>query len=299
MKIMENKKPLVSVCCITYNHEPYIRDAIEGFLLQKTAFPIEIIIHDDASTDKTAEIIKSYANKYPDLIFPIYQTENQYSKGIRRIAVIFTFPKVRGKYIALCEGDDYWTDPFKLQKQVDFMEENPDCSVCFHAAEQIYGDRDLKNNVKRPKRIPRNGKYSMRHAILGGGSFMPTASMVLRTKICHNFPAWVFRSPVGDIPLMLVLAEQGKIGYIKDVMSVYRVMTANSWSRGMVQWERQKEHNFAITRMWREFDAWTRKRYTLYVKIKIFKNRLLLYYALLLRIKRGLLRVDKTAELNH
>jgi len=107
--------PIVSICCITYNHEKYIRDAIEGFLMQKTLFPIEILIHGDASTDKTADIIKEYEVKYPDIIKPIYQTENQFSKGVS-ISATYQFPRARGKYIAICEGDDYWTDPHKLQK---------------------------------------------------------------------------------------------------------------------------------------------------------------------------------------
>ena len=117
----ENNEILVSICCITYNHEKYIRDAIEGFLMQKTDFPFEVLIHDDASTDGTADIIREYETKYPDIIKPIYQTENQYSKGIK-ISATYNYPRAKGKYIALCEGDDYWIDPYKLQKQVDFLE---------------------------------------------------------------------------------------------------------------------------------------------------------------------------------
>ena len=116
--------PLVSICCATYNHERYIRDVIDGFLMQKTTFPIEIIIHDDASTDETARIVKEYAEKHPDLIVPIFQTENQYSKNKESIFAWFVYPRSRGKYIALCEGDDYWVDPIKLQKQVDYLEKN-------------------------------------------------------------------------------------------------------------------------------------------------------------------------------
>ena len=115
--------PLVSIGCITYNHAPYIRQCLEGFLMQKTTFPFEIIINDDCSTDGTTEIVKEYADKYPDLIIPIFHEENQYQKGVRGIYAKFVYPKVRGKYIALCEGDDYWIDPLKLQKQVDFLEE--------------------------------------------------------------------------------------------------------------------------------------------------------------------------------
>lgn len=125
-----NSFPLVSICCITFNHEKYIQEAIESFLMQKTEFPIEIIIHDDASTDGTTAIIKEYANKYSDLVIPILQTENQYSKGIRPSAT-YVWPKARGKYIALCEGDDYWTDPFKLQKQVDILEKDPNCVLVY------------------------------------------------------------------------------------------------------------------------------------------------------------------------
>lgn len=118
-KMEKNITPIVSISCITYNHEDYIRDAIEGFLMQKTTFPVEILIHDDASTDKTADIIREYEKKYPHLIKPIYQTENQYSKGIG-VSATYQYPRANGNYITLCEGDDYWTDPYMLQKQVVF-----------------------------------------------------------------------------------------------------------------------------------------------------------------------------------
>lgn len=123
--------PLVSISCITYNHEAFIRDAIEAFLMQKTTFPVEILIHDDASTDGTPRIIREYEEKYPNLIFPIYQTENLYSQGTK-ISINFQYPRARGKYIAYCEGDDYWADPLKLQKQVDFLEANDEYSFCSH-----------------------------------------------------------------------------------------------------------------------------------------------------------------------
>lgn len=124
-------KPLVSVVVITYNHEPYIKECIDGIILQKTDFPIEILVNDDCSTDNTASIIKEYELKHPNLFRCIYQTENQYSKGVHPWFDIL-LPMAKGRYIALCEGDDYWTDPYKLQKQVDFMEKNPNCSVTFH-----------------------------------------------------------------------------------------------------------------------------------------------------------------------
>lgn len=126
--------PLVSICCITYNHAPFIRQCLDGFLMQK-GVNYEILIHDDCSTDGTTEIVKEYASKYPDLIFPLYETENQYCKPGRESMDFYNYRRARGKYIAYCEGDDYWTDPLKLQKQVEFMEANPEYSLCYHGAD--------------------------------------------------------------------------------------------------------------------------------------------------------------------
>ncbi len=134
--------PLVSISCITYNHAPYIRQCLDGFLMQECDFEYEILIHDDASTDGTSDIIREYQEKYPEIIKPIIQTENQWSQGVRGIMAKFNFSRAKGKYIALCEGDDYWTDPLKLQKQVDFLEENPEYSLCCHTYTII---RDINN----------------------------------------------------------------------------------------------------------------------------------------------------------
>lgn len=123
--------PKLSICCLAYNHEFFIRKCLDGFMMQKTDFPFEVLIHDDASTDNTPQIIREYQSKYPDIIKPIFQKENQYSKGIW-ITGIHQLPRAKGKYIAFCEGDDYWTDPYKLQKQVDFLETHPDYSLCCH-----------------------------------------------------------------------------------------------------------------------------------------------------------------------
>jgi glycosyltransferase involved in cell wall biosynthesis len=122
--------PLVSIRCVTYNHVHFIRDAIEGFLMQETTFPVEILIHDDASTDGTADIVREYEAKYPQLIRPIYQTENQYSQGNKASQIMRALQ--RGKYIAVCEGDDYWADPKKLQIQVSYLEAHPECVISGH-----------------------------------------------------------------------------------------------------------------------------------------------------------------------
>ncbi|MBF0597494.1 glycosyltransferase family 2 protein [Faecalibacter rhinopitheci] len=122
---------MVSICCTAYNHEKFIEQTLEGFIMQQCNFKFEILISDDASPDNTASIIKKYEDKYPDLFRVFYLKENQYSKGIKPLFNIL-FPAAKGKYIAICEGDDYWTDPLKLQRQVDFLEENLQYSCCFH-----------------------------------------------------------------------------------------------------------------------------------------------------------------------
>ena len=123
------RKAKVSIICNAYNHEKYIRDALDGFLMQKTNFAFEILIHDDASTDSTADIIREYEAKYPDIVIPIYQAENQYSKG-GGITEKFQFPRVNCDFVAICEGDDYWIDENKLQKQYDAMMAHPECDIC-------------------------------------------------------------------------------------------------------------------------------------------------------------------------
>lgn len=130
---INNTKPLVVIRCLVYNHEPYLRDCLEGFVMQQTTFPFVAIVHDDASTDGSAAIIREYEEKYPNIIKPIYETENQYSKHDGSLGRIMNaaIDATGAKYVAMCEGDDYWTDPLKLQKQVDFMEANPEYGLCY------------------------------------------------------------------------------------------------------------------------------------------------------------------------
>ena len=263
---------LVSICCITYNHEDYIRQCLDGFLIQETSFQFEILIHDDASTDKTSEIIREYELKYPEIIKPIYQTVNQYSKGVRPINK-FNFERARGKYIALCEGDDYWTDPLKLQKQVDFLEENEDCSLCFHASKSIRNNDPNDYIIKRPQVMPNNFKFDINVAIKESGGFMATNSMLFHTRYIRQvMPEWVKIAPVGDAPLMLLLAINGKMGYIDDIMSAYRIMSSKtSWSAGMLKFENRKKHYLGSRKMWNSFNEDTE---FLYNKIVSKRKRL-------------------------
>ena len=153
----ENSNIIVSICCITYNHAQFIRKALDGFLMQEPPTGVskddawyEILIHDDASTDGTDDIIREYAAKYPGKIFPLYEEVNQYSQGKENVIDMYNYGRAKGKYIAYCEGDDYWTDPLKLRKQVDFMEKHPDYSVCFHC----YRSYSVKNDVFRENTQP-------------------------------------------------------------------------------------------------------------------------------------------------
>ena len=220
-----NKTPMVSICCITYNHEKYIRDAIEGFLMQKTTFPFEILIHDDASTDGAADIIREYENKYPHLLYPIYQKENQYSKGIK-ISPTFQYPRASGKYIAFCEGDDYWTDPYKLQKQVEFLEENIDYGLVhtdyirFIEKYKRYNAKSNNNNWQ----IVNNNTYDS----LLISCHISTLTVCLRTSILKQYlndlKGQINNWQMGDYPLWLYYSVRSKIKYIPQKTAVYRIL---------------------------------------------------------------------------
>ena len=174
-----NASPLLSVFVLTYNHINFIRECLDGILMQKTNFPLEIIIHDDASTDGTQEIIKEYEQKHPDLIKAIYQKENQYSK--KGIGHIFNsnFELVRGKYLALCESDDYFTDENKLQIQVDFMESNKDCSVSFHPVKVVWENSEHPNSIF-PTPEWRFNKTTLKLNDLLQQNFIQTNSVIYR-----------------------------------------------------------------------------------------------------------------------
>ena len=227
---MDKNEITVSICCITYNQRNYIKDAIEGFLKQKTSFKYEVIVHDDASTDGTTEIIREYANKYPDIIKPIFESENQYSKGVKRILNI-TYKKARGKYIALCEGDDFWTDDEKLQLQVEYMEKNKTCTFCFHNA-TIF---NLFNQEKRPfipysitlkKYMKKDGNYNVGELELL--EFIPTASFIFRKEYLYKMPDFYNECFVGDWPTKLIMTSFGYAHYIDRDMCTYRMNSIGS-----------------------------------------------------------------------
>ncbi len=220
--------PLVSVSCITYNHEPYIKDALNGFLMQETDFPFEVLIHDDASTDKTADIIREYETRYPKIIKPIYQTENQHSQGIK-ISFTYQYPRARGEYIALCEGDDYWIDPLKLKKQSVVLDKNC-CPMCSHS-HYILDCRDHSTKLRnRSNLVNRHGKISKNYSIIIAGGLFATSSLFFRSEIVKENPEWMKKWTVGDVPLILRLSDFGDFFYLNTPSSCYRYFTRNSWT---------------------------------------------------------------------
>ena len=246
---------LVSICCITYNQEPYIRDALEGFLGQETDFAYEILIHDDASTDGTGEIIREYESRYPDRIFPVIQTENQYSRGVTNISGTWNFPRARGSYIAMCEGDDYWTDRTKLQRQVDYMETHPDCSLCFHSARIEVQGRALTERRMRPYR---GSRKILPEEIIDKTCGYPTASLLFPRTMVEHLPDFYVRAPIADIPLQLMAAARGWAYYMDRPMCVYRLGGASSWTSLMKQGDyekKQQDYARAMKAMYRGFDA--------------------------------------------
>lgn len=252
---------LVSICCITYNQAPYIRDALEGFVNQETDFGFEVLIHDDASDDGTAQIIQEYAKAYPEVIFPILQTENQYSKGLTNISGTYNFPRARGRYIAMCEGDDCWTDPGKLKMQADFMEAHPGCSLCFHSAKVEVVGRAVTERQMRPYRGDR--KVSPEE-IIDKTSGYPTASLMFRTDMVQPLPDFYVRAPIADIPLQLMAAARGWAYYMDRPMCVYRLGGAASWTTLMKQGDyerKQRDYACAMERMYRGFDEETGERF--------------------------------------
>ena len=215
-----NDLPLVSISCITYNHALYIKECIDGFLMQKTNFNFEVLIHDDHSIDGTEEIIKEYAKQHPDIIKPLFEKENQYSLGKPIGSVVWNLPRAKGKYIAMCEGDDYWIDPYKLQKQVDIMENNPNCSLVISNGISL-NEITKKQYIINPMGDIKKSGFISPNLVLLERRLIPTASMFYR-KDQSKMPDFFRNCPVGDRPLRLWLLSKGDIYYFANPMIMYR-----------------------------------------------------------------------------
>ena len=217
---------MVSVAMITYNHEAFIAQAIESVIMQKTDFTVELVIGEDCSTDATRAIVQSFEDQFPDRINVLFPNQN-----LGMIPnFVATLEKCRGQYIAVCEGDDYWTDPLKLQRQVDFMEANPDCSMCFHWTCQL---NEMTGEIEIIRLMDRKIKpfYTLKDVVRT--NFIPTASTLFRKSLVPKLPDWYFTAPVGDWPLFVLYAQKGKVGLLNQIMSVSRIHPGGIWSNAL------------------------------------------------------------------
>lgn len=297
-----NENYMVYVSCLTYNQFSYIEEALDGFCTQQTDFPFVCGIIDDASTDDEPLIIQRYLDDHFDLqdesVVQREETEDYYrvfaqhktNKNCFFVVVFLKYNHFRlkkskvsyvsgwrdvAKYIALCEGDDYWIDPLKLQKQVDFMEAHPKHSLCFCANQRLLpsGENILDKRYDSDVEI-----CPMKDIILGGGGFMATNSMFYRQSMYVPYTTWVTNCPIGDLPMMLTLAHNGFVGYLADVMCVYRVAAEGSWSQRMgASFKTRIKHRKQIKKMWHQFDKWSGRSYHKYVirKMMIINKDLL------------------------
>jgi glycosyltransferase involved in cell wall biosynthesis len=240
-KPVNDTQPLVSVCVITYQHAAFIGQCLDSILSQETTFPFEILIGEDESTDGTREICMEYARRHPDRI-RLYLRARALSSfeadgRTSRLNGTWTRRAARGKYVALCEGDDYWTATDKLAKQAEFLERHPDCSMCFHNARLVFED-----GSEPPRLSHRNEEmqpfYDVTHLLRE--NFIQTASIFYRrSTLVYPPPPWWYRMTVGDWPLLLLVSEHGPIGYLPETMSVYRLHEGGVW--GLTGRRRQLE----------------------------------------------------------
>lgn len=221
---MTTQKPLVAIRCITYNQAPYIRQCLDGFIMQRTDFPFVAIVHDDCSTDGTDAIVREYAERYPDIIKPIFETENQYSKRDGSLSKIMANAcnETGAKYIALCEGDDYWTDPLKLQKQVTFLEEHPKCGLCYTRATVWDQDNNRERGV-----LGRNQDFLDLLYV----DYIPTCTTIIRIDAFDSYVREIASKKtwqMGDYPLFLYLSYKYSIKYLDDITGVYREVISSA-----------------------------------------------------------------------
>lgn len=256
--------PIVSIKCLTYNHQKYISKALDSFLQQKTEFPFEIVVHDDASNDDTPKIISEYQNRYPTIVRPIYEKENQYSKENGVLNKIVD-SQIRGQYVAICEGDDYWTDEYKLQKQFNAMEEHPNVDICAHAVRKVDAKTGKLLGIIAPENIEM--VIPIENVIAGGGGFVGTNSLFYRKKAFETtFP---FRKLIEiDYTLQIQGAIRGGMLYMPMCMSAYRCMTDNSWSSTFHKTRKEEDLSAQVkwNKMLKQIDVDTDGKYTEAVK---------------------------------
>lgn len=252
---------LVTVILPTHNHAPYIARAIDSVLMQETDFPFDILLHDDASTDGTADICRDYAKRYPDKINLIAQEVNQYQID-RRIQRNILFPRVKAKYTAILDGDDYWLSPYKLQKQIGYLEAHPDCTLCISGADKVWADGTL---ITRTEMAPydQDCVVNPNDLIRGGGGFCATNTIVAPTKLLQAMPDFCGYTEVEDLPVQLWCGLNGYAWYIAENLMAYCYAVPGSWSTRQYAAERDtrmKTHE-SIKAQLLAFDEYTKGRY--------------------------------------
>ena len=229
-------KIYISIVCTTFNQEKYICDAIDSFLAQKSRFRFEILIHDDASNDDTPQILLSYQKKFPSIIRLVLQKENQYSQGkqISKVAVNYA----AAEYIALCEGDDFWIDEHKIQKQYELLLKKPKFKLCFSACYTL----NEENIVEKISKIePNNNTVNAVNVIEGGGGYMSTATLFFHRNVVCDVPLWFDDAPVGDYYIQILGSIESGAVYLPDPTSVYRIQASGSWSLNRKNHRSKKE----------------------------------------------------------
>ena len=256
---------LVSVNCVTYNHENYIRDAIESVLMQVTDFEYELLIGEDCSTDNTMQIVEEYAQKHPDKIRVITSDHNV---GARENSVRLHNASV-GKYVAICEGDDYWVDPYKLQKQIDYLEAHPDCTFSFHNAYLVRGtnkERDSRRSlIKKDHNYFPNDKTEFTAGELALFGFIPTSSFIYRRELMDHPPDWYYSAVVRDNSLKLLTTSHGYAHFIDENLGVYRIEVKDSimdkWKKEGNTKEKQIDRNKGFVMLLDNFNAYSNYKY--------------------------------------
>ncbi|NLI21835.1 MAG: glycosyltransferase [Clostridiales bacterium] len=261
--------PLVSICCVTYNHAGTIAETLEGFLAQQADVSVEILVHDDASDDGTEAILRDYAQRYPDVVKPLFETENQYRKGTAMDAT-FNFPRVTGAYIALCEGDDLWVDPHKLRRQIDCLNAHPGCTFCFTNGTVRDGGGRIPDRPFIPfypeeaaHYAPETREYDL--GALTRLTFIPTASFLFPREALTRIPRDLLLAPcpTGDLRLKLLLTAAGRAVYLHAFTCVYR---QNAASSVMARWgaeppAKTRERCRQVIAMLENVDAFSHRRW--------------------------------------